>query len=147
MNGTRFWHVGLTVQNIEATMDELTRTLGLTWGKVNVREDIGVRQRVVYSEQGPPYFQLVEGEAGSHWDGAKGSRLDHLAFWVEDFEGERDRLVREGAPIAVDGPAVGLRVTYHTLEHSGFSAEILAAGEFMEQVVRMGDLPDPGPIA
>jgi hypothetical protein len=133
MNGAGFWQVGVVVGDLEAAMDEMGRALGLTWGEVKVRDELGPPLRVVFSDQGPPYFELIEGPPGSHWDGSAGSRLDHLAYWTDDLADERERLESEGLPVVVDGEAHGLPVNYHELRQSGFRIEMFD-GSYREKM-------------
>ena len=127
VDGVEFWQVGVVVQDLAQAMEQLSATLGLTWGEVKERDELGVPLQVVFSDQGPPYFELIQGPAGSAWDGSAGSRLDHLAYWAEDLGSERERLAAAGAPVVVDGEARGLPVNYHALGDAGFRIEIFDA--------------------
>ncbi len=126
-HGVGFWQVGLLVPDLESAMDELSRALGLTWSAIMPYGTAEVPLRVVMSTQGPPYFELVEGPAGSAWDCSAGPRLDHLGYWTENINRERSRLESEGAPVVMDGQARGKLVNYHALPLSGFLLEIFDA--------------------
>ena len=138
-----FWQVGVLVQDLEAAMDELSRALGLTWSDVKRFGSEQARQRVVMSREGPPYFELVEGPPNSPWDSSAGSRLDHLAYWVDDIQEERERLEREGAPVVMDGQARGKLVNYHALPAAGFRVEVFDESR-REELRRDWDMDDLG---
>jgi hypothetical protein len=140
---TRFWQVGLVVSDIEAVMEELSKTLGLTWGEVKTNRTFGDPQHVVFSREGPPYFELIQGAPGSQWDAANGSRLDHLAYWVSDVSSERERLAKLGSDVVVDGQAKGLPVNYHQLAAAGFRIEIFDSS-FKDTIRSNRDLEDVG---
>jgi len=140
---TKFWQVGVVVQNLEDAMEELSRTLGLTWGEIKVNHTFDAPQRVVFSREGPPYFELIQGAPGSQWDPTAGSRLDHLAYWVPDIDAERARLEGQGAPVVVDGQAKGMPINYHDLDKAGFRVEVFDE-TFKDQIRANRDLTDVG---
>lgn len=130
MHGTKFWQLGLMVQDIEAAMTELSTVLGLEWSEIREAEMGGTPLRVAMSRQGPPYFELVQGPPGSHWDCSDGSRLDHLGYWTDGYAQERARLESVGAPVDIDAEAIsGRRLNYHRLPQSGFRIEMFDADD------------------
>jgi len=140
---TKFWQVGVVVQHLEGAMEELSRTLGLTWGEIKVNHTFGDEQRVVFSREGPPYFELIQGAPGSQWDPTAGPRLDHLAYWVPDISAERMRLEASGAPVVVDGQEKGLPINYHNFARAGFRVEMF--DETFKDTIRANrDLSDVG---
>jgi hypothetical protein len=118
-----FWQVGIVVDDIERAQDELTRALGVTWTRTLDLRLGDWEYRLCLSNEGPPYLELLEGPPGSPWDGADGSRIDHLGYWTEDIAGERHRLEDAGVPVAYDGETAGLRFNYHDLPLSGIRIE------------------------
>ena len=131
------------VPDLEAAMAELSRTLGLSWTDVKRYGTADTPLRVVMSLEGPPYFELVQGPAGSAWDSSDGPRLDHLAYWTDDIEVERRRLERQGAPVVMDGQARGKLVNYHMLPAAGFRIEIFDASR-REELRREWEFEDIG---
>jgi hypothetical protein len=123
-----FWQISCMVQDIEGAMDELGRTLGLRWRGVRTAGPPDAPLRVVLSEQGPPFFELVQGPDGSAWESAGGPRLDHIAYWAQDLAAERERLEGAGAPVVMDGQARGVPANYHALPASGLRVEIVGIG-------------------
>ena len=130
-----FFQVGVIVENIEAAMDELTRAQNITWGRIVNREYRQWRFRRVFSLDGPPYIELVEGPPGSPWDSSKGSRLDHLQWWTRDMAGDTKRMlaaglqvdsVKEEELIAPDGSKKpGILRTYFRAPASGIRIELI----------------------
>lgn len=114
------FHIGIVVRDLEQAMEELTQAAGVAWSEPMAREMGEWSFRLVYSVDGPPHIELVEGPPGSPWDASDGPRLDHAGWWADDVAGEQARL--EAAGIALDtqlpiptavymrGPATGLRL-------------------------------------
>lgn len=78
-------HVGLVVPDLEAAMAEMTRLLGLQWTAPQERPDGERTLRVAFSTT-EPRIELIQGNPGGTWSVDEGPRLDHMAFWIEDFE-------------------------------------------------------------
>jgi hypothetical protein len=127
-NAPLFWQVGLVVANLEESMDELSRVLGAEWGTIVERVAAGTALRFVFSKQGPPYIELIEGPPGSQWDSSLGSRLDHIGYSVDDLSAEREALERNGARIVVDGQAHGHRFNYHLVPKTNLRIESVEDG-------------------
>lgn len=121
--GLDLYHIGLTVPDVSAAMEQYSATFGFTWARIHERtfEVIadGERRRaeiaVTYSVQGPPYLELVEERRGSIW-GADGFALTHVGFWAEDLGAAQRALAESGLVARVhdagpDGRAA--RFSYH----------------------------------
>jgi hypothetical protein len=140
--GLELYHIGLTVPDVRAAMEQYAAAFGFSWaplseGAHDVIAD-GERRRaeiaVTYSMQGPPYLELIEERRGSIW-GADGFGLSHVGFWAEDLSAARRALEDSGLAARVhdagpDGrPA---RYTYHPfagglwieLVHTSFRAQL-----------------------
>jgi predicted enzyme related to lactoylglutathione lyase len=139
----RFWQVGVLVSDIDAAMEQMSAALGLTWGAVKTDSTFDSEMKVVFSRQGPPFFELIQGAPGSQWDVTNGSKLDHLAYWVADVEAERERLVALGAEVVVDGPAKGLPLNYHLIDAAGFRIEVFDES-FKDRIRASQSLDDVG---
>jgi Glyoxalase/Bleomycin resistance protein/Dioxygenase superfamily len=137
-----FWQVGIVVADIERSMAELTRALGVDWGPLVERELEGWRILVVFSREGPPYLELLQGSPGSPWDAAAGSRLDHLGYWTGDLAAERERLEGSGMPVVIDGEALGGHWNYHRLPETNMRVEPISAhySEASREAYDLGDL-------
>lgn len=101
----RLYHVSLTVPQLEEGMEVLTRDLGVTWRpilesrKTQVDEagrEHTVEHRLAYSAGGPPAIELNQRAPGAEQDLGTGVVMDHLGFWVEDLQGEWQRLLDRG---------------------------------------------------
>jgi hypothetical protein len=121
------FQVGVIVESVEDAMDELSRVLGATWGQVGSVTLQGFPIRVVFSVEGPPFIELIEGPAGSPWDSTLGSRLDHIGFWVNDLDAAVEAAQREGLEISADGRPEGVGYVYLASKASGMRIEYLSA--------------------
>ncbi len=98
------YHIGVVVEEIEEAMRQVAEQIGVTWAprrtaSVTVREGPGVAPialEVVYSRNGPPFIELIEGKGSGVWSAAGGSRLHHLGIYVDDLVAETARLTRLG---------------------------------------------------
>jgi Glyoxalase/Bleomycin resistance protein/Dioxygenase superfamily len=124
-----FYQVGVLVEDIEAAMTELSSALGCTWGKVTNPTVDGWSIRVVFSVEGPPHIELIEGVPGSPWDTSSGSRIDHIGFWSDDLDASADRAISGGLPLSkdADGRVVNLPFVYHDARASGMRVEFIDA--------------------
>lgn len=110
---TPHFHVGMVVEDVEQGMDEISRALGVSWGRVQ-RKDLTMDSRggtgpvsvcYAYSLDGPPYLELIERRDGSVFDSLG---LHHVGMWTENPASESARLdemgwLRESVIIAADG--------------------------------------------
>lgn len=130
---SRLYHVGMVVPDIEETMEELGRSLGVTWPEPQRRrrrfrsgdDRFEAELRFVYSFEGPPYLELIEGVPGTPWDPRGSGSIHHVGVWVDDLEGAAGDLVAAGAPI---------ELTYDTPTLQSFTYHVTAAGLRVELV-------------
>jgi catechol 2,3-dioxygenase-like lactoylglutathione lyase family enzyme len=121
-----FFQAGLLVQDLDAGMAELTTALGLRFGEPKVRETAYGPMRVVFSLDGPPYVELIEGPPGSPWETTRGSRLDHIGLWTDDLGADRVRLLEQGMTIEIDGEEIaGRPYAYFRAPSTGLRIELL----------------------
>lgn len=120
-----FYHVCFVVPDIELAMEDLARTAGVEWS--GIREDaIGKWDyRMAFSRTGPPYFELIQGPAGSPWDSTLGARCDHVGFWTRSVEESAQRLTDEGFPSDFSGCPYGRPYSYHPVESLGVRLEMM----------------------
>ena len=124
-----FFQVGVLVQDIEASRDELGRALGLSWTDIvdrDVTDDWKIR--ICFSREGPPYIELVEGPPGSPWDCTDGSRIDHIGYFAPEIARNKSELEAAGIPVEVDGTKLGGVFTYQRGRDSGLRVELIDAG-------------------
>lgn len=101
----QLFHVGIRVPDLEAAMEDVGRTLGLTWATVVERDQQvwtpsgGVATtplRFTYSTEGPQHVELLQGASGSVWDGHDLPGLHHVGVWADDVAAETERLLAAG---------------------------------------------------
>jgi catechol 2,3-dioxygenase-like lactoylglutathione lyase family enzyme len=100
------FHVGVRVPDLAAAATELGEGLGVTWAEVRESEAQQLwtpkhgaqehRLKYTYSTEGPQHIELLEGAAGSLWDGNDRPGAHHVGIWVDDVGGETERLVESG---------------------------------------------------
>ncbi len=102
------FHVGIIVPRIEKGMEEIAKRFGVTWPRppgtasIRVRTKAGMQtlaSRYAYTAEGPPYLELIEAVPGTVWEAGAGSRIHHLGAFVDDLDGEIERLTAEGADL------------------------------------------------
>jgi catechol 2,3-dioxygenase-like lactoylglutathione lyase family enzyme len=86
-----FFHLGLLVEDIEAAMARFSETLGLTFTAPTrtrvdhlVEDGLGTRSvdiTVAYSQEGPPYYELIESHPDGLYGRQHGEGFHHLGFW------------------------------------------------------------------
>ncbi len=135
----RLFHVGIRVPDLGRAMSEMGASLGLTWAEVRdssaqsvwtpERGNRTVALRYVYSCDGPQHVELLEGEAGSVWDGRDPPGLHHLGVWVDDIADEIDRLVNAGWRVVAcqRSPDDGYGVFAYVAPTSGTIVELVDA--------------------
>lgn len=102
----RLFHIGIRVPDLDAAIDELGSGLGVTWAEARENPaqtlwtpEHGLQQlhlKYVYSAEGPQHIELLEGPAGSFWDGREDSGAHHVGLWVDSVTNETDALVAAG---------------------------------------------------
>jgi hypothetical protein len=121
-----FYQVGIIVPDLDPAMEELASALGVTWGTVVTPEYANGPKRFVFSIEGPPHIELIEGRPGSPWDCSDGPRLDHIGLWTADIQAGKARLAAAGMPIDTDGADLGNPIfTYHDAPACGMRVELV----------------------
>jgi Glyoxalase/Bleomycin resistance protein/Dioxygenase superfamily len=100
------FHIGIRVPDLAAAMAELGIGLGVTWAEARDNPaqvlwtpDGGLQEiplKYTYSGEGPQHIELLEGPAGSFWDGREQSGAHHVGVWTDDVAGETTKLVDAG---------------------------------------------------
>lgn len=121
-----FYQVGIIVPALDPAMDELGSALGVTWGPIITPEYVNGPKRFVFSIEGPPHIELIEGRPGSAWDCSNGPRLDHIGLWTANVETAKGELAAKGMPIDTDGADLGTPIfTYHDAPSCGMRVELV----------------------
>jgi catechol 2,3-dioxygenase-like lactoylglutathione lyase family enzyme len=121
-----YYHVGLVVPDIDAAIAELGGALGLHFNPPHESVYGPDTITVAYAQQGPPYFELVQGAPGSQWDTIAGPHLDHVGYFSHDLEADVATLEAAGLPVDVDGRQYGAPFTYHHAPAGGMRVELVS---------------------
>jgi hypothetical protein len=121
-----FFQVAIVVPDLEAAMDELSRTMGLTWGRIRPSSMGSWEYRLAFSQQGPPHVELIEAPEDGPWqrDPDGKMRIDHLQWWSADIDADTAKLEADGATVDVDGIALDHPFRYFLLP-SGLRVELI----------------------
>ena len=141
-DGTDFqaaaFHIGMRVPDLESAMAELSTGLGVTWAEIVEREqpiwtpgggaDV-VPLRFTYSCEGPQHIELLQGSAGSIWDGDGRSGVHHVGIWTDDVAAETERRLAAGwsLELAQKPPEEGYGSMTYVRSPSGFVLEPVTA--------------------
>ena len=100
------FHIGVRVADLDAAMDELGDSLGVSWAEPRSADAQPiwtpskgaheVQLRYTYSTAGPQHVELLEGQPGSFWDGREMPGTHHMGVWVDDVAAETGRLTGRG---------------------------------------------------
>ncbi len=109
----RLFHFAMAVPDLPAAMELLGPALNVNWTSVwsmtremdtpegHTRDEM----QAVYSRQGPPYVELVNGHGSGFFAADQGPRLHHVGYIVDDVRVEAERLQALGMTIWDLGPA------------------------------------------
>ncbi|MEU6646867.1 VOC family protein [Saccharomonospora sp. NPDC046836] len=140
-----FYHLCFAVQDIQRATEDLTRVLGVRWSPIRTGQLGEWEYSIVFSVEGPPFFEVIQGSAGSPWDATDGSRFDHIGYWSSDITTDKSRLEARGAPIDFDSCPYGRSFTYHRIDSIGARVELvdLAVQEGFRKTWSPGGAPMP----
>lgn len=127
------WHVGIVVDDLDATARDLGATLGHSFTSVQEQEVtvvLGDRAAASASASAPcaletarvrwaatsgesPDWELIEAGSGI-WstERSPGQALHHLAYWSDDLEGDIARLSAQGYELEASGDDVEGRIRF-----------------------------------
>jgi methylmalonyl-CoA/ethylmalonyl-CoA epimerase len=99
-------HVGVVVRDLEAAKRYASETLGLELEREGPQPALGVH--TAFFRAGPVLLEFIEfddPDTGAEKIGSDApSRIDHIAFRVDDIAGAHDRLSSDGAAFDQDEP-------------------------------------------
>jgi hypothetical protein len=93
-----------------------------------------MRWRLVYSDGGPPFIELVEGAPGTPWHAPDGPQLHHFGCFTTDLDAGIAEIQNGGGHLETDGREISGRWTYMRTPRSGALIELIeadAAGQEM----------------
>jgi hypothetical protein len=124
-----YFHVCCVVADLEQAMEELTCAMGVRWQGIRDRKSGDMRWRLVYSVEGPPFIELVEGAPGTPWDASDGPRLHHFGRFTHDLEAGIGEIEDAGGSVETDGRTISGRWAYVRAPRSGALIELIEADE------------------
>lgn len=104
MRSEDLFHIGLVVDDLEATTRRMTDTAGYRWTDITETEqlvstpdgDITLPFRVTFSQAtGGVRLELIQSMPGTIWVPAD-SGLHHMGYWSDDVERDAAHLGRQG---------------------------------------------------
>jgi lactoylglutathione lyase len=139
INAQDQFHIGIRVPDIDAAMDQLGASLNVTWAEArDVAEqalwtpETGLSHhhlRYTYSAEGPQHLELLQGPAGSIWDGNDAPGAHHIGIWVNDVTAETAALVDSGWTLVGaqrdPGDGEGYGVFSYIAPPTGFIVELV----------------------
>ncbi len=119
MTATNMYHVGVLVEDLDAAMARFGQVLGLTFPEprtihlsdlVEYGETVVRDLRVVYSNEGPPFLELIEAQDGGLWGHQHGEGLHHIGMWQDGLEARMAEMQAAGLPaeavVTIDGTLI-----------------------------------------
>lgn len=133
---TRAYHLGVRVPDIDAAMNEMGESLGVTWCSLQEREQsvwlpnegtVSIPLKFTYSAEAPMHIELLEGAPGSIWDGREVPGAHHLGVWSDDVRSDTQALVDAGWTLlmAQAEPAQGYGAFTYVQPPSGLIVELV----------------------
>jgi len=137
----RLFHIGVRVPDLGRAMDEIGASMGVTWAEPRENPaqalwtpDGGAQEihlKYTYSAEGPQHIELLEGPAGTFWDGRQQSGTHHIGVWADDVQAETDRLITLGWTLVGaqhdPGASDGVGVFTYVQPPSGLIVELVDA--------------------
>lgn len=135
----RIYHTGARVADVDAAMDELGSTLGLTWTRVQYVPDRSVwtperglehvELTFVYSREGPQHLELLHGSPGSVWDGGDDAGVHHVGIWSDDVPRDVARCTAAGWRVtaAASSPDDGYGSFAYVAPPAGIVVELVSS--------------------
>jgi catechol 2,3-dioxygenase-like lactoylglutathione lyase family enzyme len=124
-----YFHVCYVVPDLEASMAELTTVLGVSWQAPRDRASGDMRWRLVYTNDGAPFIELVEGQPGSPWHAPDGPKLHHIGRFTYNLDEGIRQMEAAGGRIEVDGREISGRWAYFRVPTSGALIELIEADD------------------
>jgi hypothetical protein len=120
-----FYHVCFTTPDLAATMQDLTRSAGLTWQPPVEGKLADWHYRMAFTAGGSPFIELIETDPGGPWGDTSTPGFHHLGFWSSDLTAGSARLSSHGYPQAFSGCPYGRAFAYHRVHSLGGHIELV----------------------
>lgn len=100
------FHTGIVVDDVELAKEELSATLGVTWGAggssatpvVLVDGPRTMEFTYAYTNEGPHRLELVAARPGTLWTVTAPGAAHHLGYWSDDVTAASAALEAQGLP-------------------------------------------------
>jgi catechol 2,3-dioxygenase-like lactoylglutathione lyase family enzyme len=110
VNASDQFHVGIVVDDLDATLASLTELFGYEWGtEVTVPTPVQlpsgtveVELSFVYSRS-TPRLEVIRSRPGTLWVPVEGSGIHHLGYWSDDVEADVEALAARGFAVEAQG--------------------------------------------
>ena len=158
LDHSKFFHVGIRVTDIEAAMAEIRKHAGVTWASVQDRPmtvwqpstgHVVLQLALTYSVEGPVHLELLQGPAGSIWDGSDEPGAHHFGYWSDDVRADTEAMLADGytLELAASSPEEGYGRFAYVRSPSGYLVEPVSVGNKprFERWWAGGSLTDPMP--
>lgn len=156
LDHARLFHIGIRVTDLEAAMAEVGTQAGVTWASVQDRPmsvwvpgsgPAVLQLALTYSVEGPVHLELMQGPAGSIWDGHDVPGAHHFGYWSDDVGADTTALLAAGwtLELAADAPDAGFGRFTYVRAPSGYLVEpvAIASKPRFERWWAGGSLSDP----
>jgi catechol 2,3-dioxygenase-like lactoylglutathione lyase family enzyme len=160
LDHSRLFHIGIRVADLSAAMADVGAQCGVTWASVQDRPmevwlpeqgSVVLQLALTYSVEGPVHLELMQGPAGSIWDGNDAPGAHHFGYWSDDVRGDTESLMTDGwtLELAANAPDQGYGRFTYVRSPSGYLVEPIAisAKPRFERWWAGGSLSDPLPSA
>ncbi len=102
-----YFHIGIVVPNLNKAMKDFSQILGITFpnpeyfhiSRLEDPEPHSHDPYVVYSREGPPYYELIEAGGDGIFSAKHQGKIHHLGVWEEDMTARVKALEKEGIVI------------------------------------------------
>lgn len=156
LDHTRLFHIGIRVTDLAAAMAEVGEQTGVTWASVQDRPmsvwlpgsgPAVLQLALTYSVEGPVHLELMQGPAGSIWDGHDVPGAHHFGYWSDDVAADTEGLLAAGwtLELAANPPDEGYGRFTYVRSPSGYLLEpvSISAKARFERWWAGGSLTDP----
>jgi len=104
------FHVGIVVEDLEASLEEYAGLFGYEWcDEVHVEQPVllpegerAIDFQFRYSRRAPR-IEVIQGQPGTLWTPAPGSGIHHLGYWSDDVVGDGRALEQSGYAMEAAG--------------------------------------------
>ena len=158
LDHSRLFHVGIRVPDIDAAMADVGKHAAVTWASVQDRSmsvwvpgsgHSDLQLALTYSVEGPVHLELLQGPAGSIWDGNDAPGAHHFGYWSDDVRADTEQMLADGwtLELAAASPDDGFGRFTYVRSPSGYLVEpvSIASKPRFERWWAGGSLTDPMP--